>query len=274
MNRKKPFDVTFQSWEDLIEGLRSDYTLSFKDVCVMLKASRTWVNQYVRPNVPAVYINSNHRGTIKLGVNWVQVASIELEKPMTESIWFHEKDFFNFLDSCTFSVTKQTKSIPVTYLMNEENKTNYLEKMKKLDKQLIVETSLKKKIKLLEEKNKCYIDFLKKDNATQYLIENKKTIIKRKQVEPVPVALNYTSIPTEDWKAPHDLKKYGDADELIYRNFFAEGYIRMELHLPDANGVIGKKIFYTEDREYLKGEGTRIIVAESDWLNYLEKKQS
>ena len=274
MNRKKKSDVTFESWGDLMEALREDYTLSFKDVCMMLKSSRTWVNQYVRPNVPTAYIKSNNRGDVKEGINWVQIASIELGKPMKESIWFHKKKFFQFLNDCTYSVTKQTKSVPVAYLMTSENKEKYFLLIDKLDEKIrSEETPVKRKMKLIEERNSCYIDFLKKDNATQTLVKNERSITKRKEVEPVPVELKYTDIPTNYWLAPHDLKEYGDADELIYRKFFKKGYIRIELHLPDAEGVLGKKIFYTEDINYLEEKGSRIIVAESDWLEYLKTKE-
>ncbi len=274
MSRKKELDVTFESWKDLIEALQSNYTLSFKDVCMMLKSSRTWVNQYVRPNVHSVYIKSNYRGDVKKGINWVQVASIQLGKPMTESIWFHKEEFFQFLNDCTYSVTKQTKSVPVAYLMTSENKEKYFFLIDKLDKEIMnEETPIKRKWELIEEKNSCHIDFLKQDTETQTLIENAKSITKRKEVKPVPIQLKYTDIPTEYWQAPHDLKEYGDADELIYRKFFAEGYIRIELHLPDTNGVLGKKIFYTHDTNYLKEKGSRIIVAERDWLEYLKVSQ-
>ncbi len=273
MKQKKELDVTFKNWEALIEALREDYTLSFKDVCMMLKCSRTWVNQYVRPNVHSVYIKSNNRGDVKKGINWVQIASIELGKPMKESIWFHKTEFFQFLNNCTYSVTKQTKSIPVAYLMTSENKEKYFILIEKLDKEIMEENSIKRKMKLIEEKNNCYVNFLKRDNITKILVENAKSITKRKEVEPVPVALKYTDIPIEYWQAPHDLKEYGDADELIYRKFFAEGYIRIELHLPDAEGVLGKKIFYTHDTNYLEEKGSRIIVAERDWIEYLKVRE-
>ena len=274
MSRKKELDVTLESWKDLIEALQGDYTLSFKDICMMLKSSRTWVNQYVRPNVHSVYIKSNHRGDVKKGINWVEVASIQLGKPMTESIWFHKTEFFNFLNNCTYSVTKQTKSVPVACLMTSENKEKYFVLLEKLDKEIMnEETPIKRKMQLIEEKNSCYIEFLKQDTETQTLVKNARGITKRKEVEAVPVALKYTDIPSEYWQAPHDLKEYGDADELIYRKFFAEGYIRIELHLPDAEGVLGKKIFYTHDTNYLEEKGNRIIVAEREWLKYLEAKK-
>ena len=238
---------------------------------MQLKASRTWVNQFIRPNVPALYIRSNHRGDSKEGINWVELARIHLQKDMTESIWFHQGEFLKFLDNCVYSVTKQTKSVPVTYLMIGANKRQYWEKFNDLSKQIEAESSSIKKMKLFNIQKNCYLEYTKKDAKTRKLLKSIKQVTKRTEVEPVPVDLKYTDINSDCWYAVHDLKSYGDIDELIYRDLFTKGAIRIELHFPDKDGVIGKKIFYTDDMEYLKGEGTRIIVAEKDWLEYLKK---
>ena len=271
MSRKQTLDVTFENWNDLICALETDYTISLKDVCMQLKSSRTWINQFVRPNVPALYIGSNNRGDSRKGVNWVELARIKLNNEMTESIWFHREEFSKFLDNCTYSVTKQTKSVPVIYLMTETNQKQYLQKRNDLQSQIETETSIRQKINLLQEQKNCYLDYVKKDKATENLLKNAKSFTKRSEVEPVPVDLKYTDIKADCWYAVHDLKEYGDIDELIYRKFFTDGYIRIELHFPDKDGVIGKKIFYTKDIEYLDGKGSRIIVAESDWLEYAKK---
>ena len=55
-------DVIFDSWDELINALRTDYTTSLKDACKLLKSSRNWVNQYIRPHVKSIYLNNNIRG--------------------------------------------------------------------------------------------------------------------------------------------------------------------------------------------------------------------
>ena len=271
MNRRKKVDVTFDTFEEVLIALETDYTISLRSACQQLKASRTWVTQFIRPNVSTLYIRSNKRGDDIEGINWVKLARIRLENGMTESIWFHREAFAKFLDSCVYSVTKQTKSVPVVYLMTETNRARYFQQIGKLEKDIEKETSFSKKIKLLKEQDNCYVAYVKKDEETQKLLKNIKTITKRKEVKPVPVNLKYTDIISDNWHTVRDLKGYGDIDETIYRQFFTDGYIRMELHFTDENGVIGKKIFYTKDTNYLEGNGSRIIVAESDWLDYSKK---
>lgn len=271
MRQKKPLDKQFNSWEELIIALRCDYTTSFCEVCNILQASRSWVNRYVRPNVSAVYISNNKykRKDGSHGQNWVQLASIELKKPMTESIWFHTEDFFQFLNACTYSVTKQTKSVPVGLFMTAENYKSYLQKLEKLNEQIVQETSLFGKNVLLKEKEECHLEYLPNDKQIQELIKKGLSVTNRTQAKPTSVNLKYTDIPCENWKAPHDLKGYGDADELIYRMFFREGYIKIDLQLHDVNGEMGRKVFYAPDPNYLQGEGKRIILAEDIWQKYL-----
>ena len=75
----------FDDWEDMLHNLQDVYTISFKDACRIFKASRTWVNRYIRPNVRCLYL-SNMSTVNGITKNWVAVASMALKKPMTEKI--------------------------------------------------------------------------------------------------------------------------------------------------------------------------------------------
>ena len=50
--------VQIENWSDLMIALESKYTLPLSEVCESLKASRSWVNKFIRPHIPAVYISS------------------------------------------------------------------------------------------------------------------------------------------------------------------------------------------------------------------------
>ena len=76
-----------QTWNELMEDLRDEYTLSIKDVCMLLKSDRSWVNKYIRPHCRTRYINSNIRGDVRVGQNWMKIASKVLGKEITESIF-------------------------------------------------------------------------------------------------------------------------------------------------------------------------------------------
>lgn len=265
--KENALDQHFDNWQELLEELRINYTLSYRDVCKILKASRTWVNAYIRPHIKTIYINSNKRGEYQIGRNWIQLAAIELGKPMTESIWFHKDDFLKFLKECTYSITKQTKSVPVVSLMSKKQHKAYLDEMNCLESDMQNESNLQKKCKLMIQRKTCYVKYLKQDEFTLKLHKKQKSITARTKAEAIPVSLDILDI-YDKWQAPHDLKEYGDTDEAIYRNFFSEGYVRIELHFPDENGCIGKKIFYVPDPDYIKDNGQRLIFAEKDWQEY------
>ena len=154
--------------------------------------------------------------------------------------------------------------------MSADNKRLYLNELKKVTQQIHEEETFHKKIKLEHQLDECHVNYLEQDKKTKKLYNNQQDITKRKLAEPELI----TNIQIKDvysiWVAPHELKDYGDSDELIYRKFFREGYIRIELHVPDVNGEVGKKIFYIPDNEYLPSEPNekRILVSEKDWKEY------
>ncbi len=58
----------------------------------------------------------------------------------------------------------------------------------------------------------------------------------------------------------HDLKGYGDSDEEIYRDIFIHGYYRVVLEIPDAYGVISKKVYYLPSNDIFDEENTLEMV--------------
>lgn len=268
---KEEREKQFETWEQLLEALQTEYTLSFKDVCKLFKASRSWVTQHIKPYVKSIYITNNRRGNAQHGADWLYMASMVLNRRITESIWFHTEELFDFIENnCIYSITKQTKSVPVSYLMSDQNKKLYLKELKERQQEIEQEENYYKKLDLKLELRECYIKYLNTDEKTQKLYENTQDTTKRKLAEAVPV----DNIKIQDiydiWVAPHELKDYGDSDELIYRKFFREGYIRIELHIPDVNGCVGKKIFYIPDIECLPSEKNEssILVSQKDWREY------
>lgn len=263
----------FETWHELLKALETEYTTSFKDVCKIFKASRAWVTKYIKPRIRSIYINNNRRGDIQCGVNWTKIASKALNKSITESTWFHTDELLNFIENtCVYSITKQTKSVPVTYLMDEIHKKEYLEMIDQLNNSIANANNLITKSNLIRKSEMCYLDYIK-DTKAQTLCKKQQDIVKRTLAEPVEVNLNIRNIYTE-WVAPHEKKDYGDTDESVYRFFFKNGYVRIELHIPDVNGEVGKKIFYIPDTEYLEDSRAgerRLILSEKDWRIYQEQ---
>lgn len=268
--------VQLESWQEVLEALQTTYTTSFKDVCRLLRASRPWVNQYIKPFVPSIYLNSNLRGDKKtLRVNWVQAAAAQLGRPdMNESVWFNTEVLHAFLLGAVTSCTKQTKSLPMTYLMPPERVSEFADKRAELRSLMRAAQSMKELASLSAEYNSLPAQYYRQDDATKWLLNDQVYITKRTEAPATPVPLPDDFM--KKWQAPHDLKGYGDADETIYRQLFRSGSIRIQLELQDETGKVGTKIFYVSDPNPIRcdcdDEGS-IIVTEEAWQRYLKTKK-
>lgn len=260
----------FNTWEHLLQALEDEYTISLKDVCKMLKVSRNWVNEYIRPYVKAIYI-SNGYGAGK--TDWVKIASIELNKPFTESLWFHEKDFYSYVYKNISSVTKQVKKVPKVYFMTDENRKEYLDEYAQIQKNIEMENNIKKKLQMIKTLGNCDRKYIKDDIDIKKMIQDKAIHTKRNDTCRISVPM--PDIAISEWQAVHDIKEYGDIDETIYRKLFMEGYIRIELKFPDkTNTNIGNRIYYVPDPEPIKANldnNEYYYIKQEHWEKFIRK---
>lgn len=269
MNDKQP---TKRTWLETIYDLQHDYTVSIRDVCRLLKASRSWVNRYIRPHVDAIYLNSGKRGDFAVGPNWVRMAAKALGRDdMTESTWLNKGQLTELLGRSIVSVTKQTKSVPLVYLMDPAVRAQYILERDKLLRCAELAKTDAEFSKIEAEFASLPSKFIDRDG--QILAETRCAITKRGDVERVDVPYP-EGLPPDKWEAAHDLKDYGDTDEDVYRQLFRQGYIRIEIAIPDATGVVGQKIYYIQDPDPIKDEwdDRLLIVPERAWQEYRRKK--
>lgn len=262
--------VYFEKWHDLIYALQNTYTISFKDVCKIFRASRSWTNQYIKPYIPSVFLNSNNRGDTKSrNINWLQFAARALGRPeMTESVWFHAEDFEAHVRAAIVSCTKQTKRVPVTALIPPHKVEEFVAKRNALRAKMREAKTSRDYIVLAGEYDVLPYEYIRKDDHTNKLMDNMQRITARTQAPAVPVPIPDDYM--KNWQAPHDLKDYGDADEQVYRELFRRGAIRLELQFQDVDGKIGKKIFYVNDPDPIPdphNEGS-FIFSEVAWQEY------
>ena len=265
-------DVHFDSWDELLEALEKDYTTSFKDVCRAMKASRAWTNRYIRPFIKSVYVRNNRRGEGFSGINWIKIAATKLQRDMTESIWFNTAEFNSYIVQSVSSVTKQTKRIPKTYFIPGNLLEQFHTEREELRTQM-KNAGVSSWMKLNDRYQELWNEYIPQDEAVKELFEAHLGVTERTKAPAVSVPLPDGFM--QKWKAPHEMKDYGDADETLYRDMFANGYIRIEVRLPDENGEIGQKIFYMPDPDSVHAkyeeEGCICIPVEK-WNEFLERK--
>lgn len=273
MNDKSgPTELIPRTWAETLAALKNEYTLSIRDVCRLLKTSRSWVNRYIRPHVDTIYLNSGKRGDYSIGRNWVKMAAVALEREdMTESTWFSKLQLYGLLERSVVSVTKQTKCVPLAYLMDQSTREQYISERDAIRELMGKETDERKLANLAKELEDLPEKFIDKPGLV--MTNHRCGITERGKVERVVVPYPGKFDPTA-WTAAHDMKDYGDTDEDIYRRLFRTGAIRIELCVPDKDGVVGKKVYYIQDPEFIENEWNdwHVIVPEPVWQAYKAKK--
>ena len=259
-----------RTWNELIDDLKNDYTLSIKDVCKLLKASRGWVSKYILPHVDTIYLNSRIRdGKHMIGVDWVKMVAKKIGREMSESTWINKREFEDLIARSIVSITKQTKSVPVTVLMKPEMVDTYFAEFEDLLAAADAEGDINKKYVLWAAAQDVHYKYI--DDRAAELLKHKCKLTERGKVERVPVDFPADAT-IADFVAPHDIKDYGDTDEEVFRGFFRDGYIRVELAVPDADGVVGSKVYYLPDPQTLKplrSDEKIFVVSEAAWTEYL-----
>ena len=233
----------FRTWEETLELLKTEYMLSLRNICQIMKASREWVNQYISPNVRKIYLDNGYSVNGKTKVSWTQMASLFLNDPkyIKDSIWINEQDFEELIERNIVSCTRQTIRIPVEMLVEEERYDDFIDEYNNLDAAYQIAQAEVGQASILGYSavfRKCQQAKRRRDNCfREYLsLKGKRLLLsevnitKRKEVFPVEVPLPDDYI--QHWKAPHDLKDYGDVAENIYRMFFRDGYTRIEISFP------------------------------------------
>lgn len=253
-------------WKDILKALENTHTISTRGICQLLQCSRTWVNTYVTPFVPYIRLSQGYKED---HVNWLYRARTELKKDMHESVWFDTQKLYEYLNSHIVSVTAQTRLVSLYSVLTDDEKQSYIRDNQQMaDEMAAYMESVKEFMDMVadmgesaaeikdvlteinEQKFKGDRKFLQKQNEyiRNYLYRLQKC---GRLADPTKrTSCPHTAVPVklafgrDRLRAVHDIKDYGDTDELIYRDLFRSGAVRVELSLPDKNGKLSKKIYY------------------------------
>ena len=241
-------------WQALLKALETEYTISMRDVCRMLKCTRPWVNEYVRPFVHYVYISN---GYSKKTAPFTKLASLALGRDVKDSIWFNKEEFLNFIHTGFKRCTRQTIRIGLDQIIQEDKLADfrrdylyYAEQMRK--------ASLNN-VKLCNEYRKqrdCLIEN-SLSSVGQEVFLNLPDKYRRSECPAVEVVIPDFSL--DDLIAVHDILDYGDTSEMVYRELFSQGYCKLELELEGKSEKRSKKVYYLKPVNY----------GSSDYVDYV-----
>lgn len=269
LSEKHPMLVTFEDiqkedrWGTCLDKLRKEYQTSFRTVCQVLKCSRTWVSTYIKPHCHYIYLSPIQ--------GYSRIAAETLDRDSTESVWFKTSEFEDLIRSSIRSCSRQTIKIPVEYLIDPQKMNSFRTEYKRID--------------VLMDICKNHKDFSEIDrliDRKNVLLMESASFVGKKVLDNRPVKHRRSDSPSVECELPkfelvqlqatHDLKTYGDTDELIYRDLFLKGSYRIEICIPDQHGVVSKKIFYLfgdeVDQTDFTGSIGQILIKYDDFMKY------
>ena len=266
-------------WAAMLDDLENHYTLSIRDICNKLKSPRGWVNTYITPRLTDKIILPSGRGkNAKKGVNWAYVAGAMLGRRITEMIWYRESDFYELLKTSVKKVSRQTYRIPCEFVVKDVKE--YSDKFLQLSKELAdlrtttaipINQKFVKAMRLERQRTDLWREYLK-DELKPIIDEGECSNTGRSKVKPIPVEYDVVS-QLDRWIAPHDIKEYGDTDEIMFRTFFRDAYYRIELGFESKDGRQGRKVFYLFDEEMPKHQyvDQYVTLRYDIWLCYKDE---
>lgn len=260
------------SFEQVLEALQTTHTLSTRMICEKLKTYRPWVTKYILPKLDKIYLNSGKHGASRksFGINWVYAVSNALNnEEITESAWYKTSDFEALLKKSLVACTRQTIKVSASIFMDEPIRKLFVSDYEEIQKKLEENKQKRyteKSIELLNEKEKLekqlqnlYDHFIGEDKMNELkkaVSIDEYGISKRTLTPHQKYTMNWDY---NKFMAIHDLKGYGGIDELVYRDLFNFGAVKLVFNFVDDKGNIGEKIFYTyddEDKKYRLDDGS------------------
>lgn len=266
---KKNF-VWCESIEDLENYLRTDYALSIRDICCMMKFSRTTFNKYIRPHVRWISIDNSMRGD-KLGNDTsmkLLYYHIDLDD-IRDSVKLNSGDFYKLITSNIKTIRQRVKEASFGCFIAPEDKAGYLDSLgsyrseiehirdekeiSDYDKMCIIKERTLEfdeyTMDLLNEYGKKH--FLEKDLKGKFhLLKTGAISSQRTKYEWIDVSdeIEVDESIISSWTTYADSMEYGDTAEGVARRFFKRGMINVKLTLPSSDGEVSKEFsYYAED---------------------------
>lgn len=236
-------------WLRCIDALRTDYTLTIREICETLHCTRPWVEQFIRPHVHYIYISPKI----------LDIAGIFLEKSLVDSIWLNRQEFEELVRNNIAFCSRQTIRVPVEYFIDPILLNGFRKWYQSIQNELAAcreEMQSLRNFGIITEKLRTYNSLKKSvDKEIAYyalpkwrdLIENRPNRYKRTKT--AEYASTIPAFELSDLVSVYDIMEYGDSSEMIYRQIFDLGYYKLILKIPDPYGVLSEKTYYLDPQK-------------------------
>ena len=233
--------LKLDSWEECLNYLQGEYTLSTKNICKLLKCSRNFVSSCIKPYIHHIYISN---GFSNKRVNYVRIANMHLGSQLDESVWYNKREFYAYIRDHIVSFSRKTIQVPLEWFIEERSLKSFFSEREQFN--LITPES---PFKYQEWKTKKTAHLLSHLNLLgQDVFKTLPSPYQRSLTQSVNVECPHV-LHMKSWVTLRDLKDYGDIDETIYRQLFEQGAYHIVLSLPNMDGKISKKYYYFVDED-------------------------
>lgn len=230
----------FDSFADVVNAASDEFTLTIKEACQILRCSRTWFCEYIRPNIEYIYLSNGSGG----GPDYARIVANILDEENTrskrESIYLNEKQFSTFIFERIYC-ERQSKRVHISALIDPQKLQTYYQKklwlMVGLTNEEFSEAKFHTEMKKL---NDLYIP--------HYALLEPVSKYKRTQAKFVPVEKEAKFL--EQLMTVADYMDYGDVPETVYRSIFEKGMVKVTLSI-EHEGETSQKIYYVPDPEMI-----------------------
>lgn len=242
---KKNFNP--ENWDELVDKLQKDYTISIRKVCQLLNCNRDWVNTYIRTNVTDCY---------ELSRFWaIQYSKVRLAPADQSAVWFRTTEFEEFVKNSVTRIERRTRRLPIDPLI--VNRTQ-------IDELAFTINKLKIQVDVYKSKGQYSAarETLGEINGLLFsntlpavksmMIDSKKKWNEQQRTDAPYVPCNGDiEFPDVIYKfdTVHGMVETGGTNEMIYRRLYNDGAIKITINPGGKRGDLGadlngEKIFY------------------------------
>lgn len=249
--------VKCKSFDDLIDCLETDYTLTVRDICEKLKITRPTFDTAIKPHIHYVKIGgyvriddqNYERSKWNLILNKMEVIQ------GYDQTYYNKQEFENLI-YCHTRFTQQTKKVELTdYIKNETKLENYYMYTKQANAKLSeLKDTHKLEIKLALAPIIQELHKMAEHSLYEAMTKNGKRILdtapnptKRTLSPAVEVKIPKDIFLQADWQSVSEIAGWGGTSEQAMREIFMDSKIRCEIVLLNKKGKETKIVRYMDD---------------------------
>ena len=246
----------FDSFADVVNAASEEFNLTIKEACQILRCSRNWFCDYVRPNIEYIYLSNGSSGGPDYARIVANILGEDNARTRKESVYLNARQFFTFVYD-RIRCERQSKWVHISALIESQKLQTYYQK--KLWLIVAIENGEYSEAKFHTEMKRLNELYIPHYALLEPVSKYKRSQAKFVQVEKEKIFL-------KQFMTVGDWMDYGDVPETVYREIFEKGMLKVTLSI-EHEGETTQKVYYEPDPEMI----TPVEPQMKDMVSILEK---